>query len=124
MEIIGLYLLYAAAIGFPAWLVLRWVWGSWRKANMPALWAWAFQNRRRDQTIRATREKADALEQRVAGLEGLLEKYREYTERAGTEGGNWTEQLDDALNRLGAVERAIAQLKHRLRQRGIEVDGR
>lgn len=123
MEIIDPYLLYALALGLPAWLVLRWVYGQWRKANAPALWAWVLQNRRRDRTIRATRERADALEQRVDALELLLESYRERSGRAQEEGGDWAAQLDDALNRLGDCERALAQLKHRLRQRGIGIDG-
>lgn len=111
IEIAAQYLVYIGAIGFPTFFVLRWVYSQWWKANLPAFWAWLLQQRRRDKTIRETRKKVSDLEQRLAVLE----------ENRG--GGEADETLADVLIRLDNCERMLAQLRHRLRQKGIMIDG-
>ncbi len=122
IEIVSPYLLYVVAIGFPAFFVLRWLYSQWWKANLPAFWAWVLQQRRRDKVIRVTRERVVDLEQRLAALEknvgGLESADEENSEREGV-----TEGLADALLRIGTVERMVAQLRHRLRSKGIMIDG-
>ena len=120
MESIAQYLLYAGAVGFPSFFVLRWMYSQWLKANLPAFWAWVLQQRRRDKTIRATREKVDDLEGRLAELEKITRP--SVTVKENEESDDITTRLDDVLNRLGSIERMVAQLRHRLRSKGIMTD--
>lgn len=121
IEVVSPYLLYAVAIGFPAFFVLRWVYSQWWKANLPAFWAWLLQQRRRDKMIRATREKVSDLELRLAALEETVGGSS--SDQQNEESDDMTARLDDTLLRLGVVERMVAQLRHRLRSKGIMIDG-
>ena len=121
IEIVLPYLLYAVAIGFPAFFVLRWFYSQWWKANLPAFWAWLLQQRRRDKMIRETREKVADLERRLVKLDEKIGGSA--ADQKNEENDGITEGLENALIRLGNVERMVAQLRHRLRSKGIMIDG-
>ncbi len=120
IESIAPYLVYVLAVGFPALLVFRWVYSQWWKANLPAFWAWLLQQRRRDKVIRETREQVADLEQRLATLEEKVGG--SVTEPKNEESNDITEGLEDVLIRLTKTERLLAQLRHRLRAKGIMLD--
>lgn len=117
IEIIAQYFMYAMAVGIPSLFVLRWLYRQWWKANLPAIWAWGLQQRRRDKTIRVNRERIEELAKRLARLE------TDMTQVLGDVVGDETENLMDVVKRLNNVERMIAQLRHRLRSKGIMIDG-
>ncbi len=121
MEVVLPYLLYAGAIGFPSFFVLRWIYSQWWKANLPAFWAWVLQQRRRDKMIRETREKVTELDRRLIKLDEKIGGSA--ADQKNEENDGITESLENALIRLGNVERMIAQLRHRLRSKGILIDG-
>lgn len=114
-------LLYTMALGLPSAWIVGWLYRSWRKANLPAFWAWILQQRRRDKTIRTTREQVVDLEQRLGALEEKVGG--SMADQKNDERDDITERLEDTLIRLGAVERLVAQLRHRLRSKGIMIDG-
>ncbi len=105
------YVVYVAAAGFPIFFILRWLYSQWWKANLPAFWAWVLQQRRRDKTIRETRERVDDIEQWLTELEHNRNK------------DEINENQVDMLDRLVHMERLLAQMRHRLRQKGIMIDG-
>ncbi len=119
--IITQYALLVLAAGIPTFFVLRWVYSQWWKANLPAFWAWLLQQRRRDKMIRATRERVADLAARLAALEEKVGG--SVADQKNEERDDLTERLEDTLLRLGAVERLVAQLRHRLRSKGIMIDG-
>ena len=121
IEVVSQYLLFVMAVGLPAFFVFRWAYSQWWKANLPAFWAWVLQNRRRDKTIRETREQVTDLGRRLAELEKNVGDPT--VDKENGERDDMTACLDDALNRLGKVERMVAQLRHRLRSKGILIDG-
>ena len=121
IEVVPQYLLFVMAVGLPAFLVFRWAYSQWWKANLPAFWAWVLQNRRRDKMIRETREQVTDLGRRLAELEKNVGDPT--VDKENGERNDMTACLDDALNRLGKVERMVSQLRHRLRSKGILIDG-
>ena len=66
------------------------------------------RQRRRDATIKQTRE-------RTTVLEGLQENYQQQIDET-------VKQIQDFEDRIGKLETMIARLRHRLRQRGIVTD--
>ncbi len=115
------FLLYMAAIGFPGLFAMRWAYHAWWRVKLPALRARLNRQRRRDKVIRETRETVADLVTRMAAAEEAAE------EAAAAEAEAADDKSPDSLgamqNRLGTVERTIAQMRHRLRQKGINIDG-
>lgn len=108
MELAYIVGLALASAALPvSWLIFK-VHQTWVKANMPAFWAWLYQNRRRDRTIKETRKRVD-----------LVEEFCEEVER-------WSESADVRFNKLEArtqvLEHQIALLRQKLRSRGIMTD--
>ncbi len=115
------YLLYTLAAGFPAFFIFRWVYSQWWKANLPAFWGWVLQQRRRDQVIKATREQVADLQHRLLVLEATVGE-DSATDETNVEQEDITERLESTVIRLSDLERLVAQLRHRLRSRGIMSD--
>lgn len=105
---IGQLLLYVMALGVPSAWIMGWLYRVWRKANAPAILGMIGRQRRRDATIKETRE-------RTTVLEGLQDTYQQQFTAA-------EKRLQDSEKRIGDLETTIARLRHRLRQRGILMD--
>ncbi len=105
---VGQLLLYVMALGVPSAWITGWLYRMWRKANMPAILGMISRQRRRDETIKKTRERA-------AALEALQEDYQLRLAKM-------EKRLQDFEIRVGKSETAVAQLRHRLRSRGLVTD--
>lgn len=101
-------LLWIMAIGVPtAWLT-GWVYRTWRKANMPAILGLLNRQRRRDKTIKETRDRATAAEGRLSDAEARLEKLEAV--------------IPELSEKVGGVQGEHRKLRQRLRSRGILPD--
>lgn len=105
---IGQLLLYIMALGIPTVWVTNWLYRAWRRANMPAILGMINRQRRRDATIKETRERAQTLETTQTEIERRLE--------ALVVGA---EALED---RVGKLEMRVGQLRQKLRSRGVLTD--
>lgn len=107
VEIVQLLLVY-----LPLGLIVAWV-GGWlyrarRAANMPAILGKMDRSRRRDATIKQTRERADALETALAEVQQRLARMEI--------------KLQDRESQTSKLETMIAQLRQKLRSRGVLTD--
>lgn len=105
---IGQLLLYVFALGFPTVWLTGWLYRTWRKANMPAILGVLNRQRRRDATIKETRERASALETFRAESEVRLFEMEAV--------------LKDFEGRVSHAESKVQQLRQKLRSKGILTD--
>lgn len=105
---IGEILLWVMAIGVPtAWLT-GWVYRMWRKANMPAILGVLNRQRRRDRTIKETRDRAATNESRLSDAEARLEKLEA--------------SLPALSEKVGGVQGEHRKLRQKLKSRGVLPD--
>lgn len=105
---IGQLLLVYLPLGLIVAWVGGWLYRTWRAANMPAILGKLSQSRRRDKTIKTTRERVDALEAWRAESEMRF--------------GRTVDDLRAAEARMSKTESMIAQICQKLRSRGIVTD--
>ncbi len=105
-------LLYVMALGIPSAWITGWLYRMWRKANMPAILGMISRQRRRDATIKETRERTDIIE--------MLQI--EFDSRLSAVESEMGDKLRDFEGRVGKMETKISQLRNRLRARGIVTD--
>ncbi len=117
------FLLYMVAVGFPSLFALRWAYHAWWHVKLPALRARLNRQRRRDKVIRETRDTVVDLVTRMAAAEEAAKEAAKEAAETESADDESPDPLVDCQNRLGTLERTIAQLQHRLRQKGINIDG-
>ncbi len=112
---IGQILLYIMALGLPTAWVTGWLYRVWRKANMPAILGVLNRQRRRDNTIKETRLRVDAFEVQHEESEQTRIAFEAQLREMEA-------KFQNVEGRVNTTEKMIAQLRQKLRSRGVLSD--